>query len=598
VISTEPDKQAIFGQLERVLSSPGFARNERLSRFLRFVVERHLAGRDGELKETVIATEVFGRPADYNPKRDAVVRTEAGRLRSRLSEYYSGQGVADSLIIDLPKGGYVPAFRCPDTLPPPDSVPPARRHRRRLFAMIAAAGVAVAGLAWWTARRAAPISIAVLPLENLSHDTADDYLADGLSDELIRTLSTFSGVAPRSRTSSFALKGKGRNAREAGAILSVDYVVEGSVLHSGDQVRVDAQLVRVRDDVSIWSGKFERKTSNVLEIQDEISRTIVNNLPIKLGPVRKRREVNPEAYDRYLRALSLGLLDRVSPLREAIGNDPTFALAYAGLAGSYAYRTGNSENDLGELREMRAAAEKAIELDPLLPEAQSALGMSYARDGKWALAEKSFQRAIELNPNRSETYGDFSAYVLLEENRVTEALALLRTAEKSDPLSPEVRSELAYVLLTAHRYDEAATQCEKLPDNCNCWPAPREPMRSECLGRARLGQGRFKEAIEIFAPAIAKATRGAPIRGYLAYAYGRAGMRDQAQQIIDADWKNPYHQALGFLGIGEKDRAIDALLRMALQGPTRMGVALVVPELDSIRDDPRMKDVRKKAGLP
>jgi TolB-like protein len=594
------DESAVRLQLERILASPGFSRNERLSRFLRFIVERRLAGRHEELKETVLAGEVFGRRPDYNPRDDAIVRTEAGRLRARLSEYYVGEGATDLVVIEVPRGGYVPEFRRTDAPPEPAAALPPKRSRVSLAAVVAAAAIvaSVAG-GWMIVRRSAPITIAVLPLENLNRDPAEDYLADGLTDELIRTLSTFDGLAPRSQTSSFALKGKSQSAREAGAVLSVDYVVEGSVLHSVDQVRVDAQLVRVRDDVSIWSGKFERRISNVLTIQDEISSLIVHNLPIRLGPARKRREANPEAYDRYLHALSVGLQDRIGLFHEAIERDPSFAPAYAGLAASYAYRTGNSASDvISELPEMRAAAERAVQLDPLLPEAHSALGMAYARDGKWTLAEKSFRRAMQLNPNRSESYGDFSVYVLLEEGRVAEALDLMRTAEKSDPLSPEVRSELAYVLLAAHRYDEAAAQCEKLPDDCHCWPAPREPMRKECLGRARAGQGRFREAIELFAAGVAGGSPGAPIRGYLAYAYGRAGLREQAQQIIDADWKYPYHQVLGLLGIGERDRAIDAMLKMASQGPTRVGVAIVVPELDSIRDDPRMKDVRKRAGLP
>jgi tetratricopeptide (TPR) repeat protein len=251
-----------------------------------------------------------------------------------------------------------------------------------------------------------------------------------------------------------------------------------------------------------------------------------------------------------------------------------------------------------DLRKMRAAAEKAVELDPLLAEAHSAMGMAFARDGKWAQAEQSFRRAIQLNPSRSEGYGDFSVYVLMQEGRIREALREMRVAEKSDPLSAEVRSELAYVLMSSHLYDEAAAQCERIPEDCHCWPAPRESVRYECLGRARIGQGRLQEGMQILAAGVAKGVPiGAPLRGYLAYAYGLLGRRADAQEIIDADWRNPYHQALAYIGIGDKDQAIEALRRMAASGPVRMGLALAVPELDSIRNDPRIKALRREVGL-
>src|SRR5262245_39424281 len=198
--------QAIRQQLERVLSSAAFARSERLSGFLRFVVERRLDGRDSELKESLIAIEVFGRKPDYDPKLDSIVRTEAGRLRARLIEYYAGVGSSDPLVIELPKGGYKPVFR----------LVKAKRGKLesasgRLWSKLAVAAVLVvlAAAAWWLLQRKTdPIVIVVLPLENLNHDSSNDYFGDGLTDEIIRNLSVIEGLAVRSRTSSFAFKGK------------------------------------------------------------------------------------------------------------------------------------------------------------------------------------------------------------------------------------------------------------------------------------------------------------------------------------------------------------------------------------------------------
>ncbi len=369
---------------------------------------------------------------------------------------------------------------------------------------------------------------------------------------------------------------------------------------SGERLRIDAQLVRAYDDSSVWSAKFERPASDVLAIQDEISRTIVNSLRVKLGRGQRHYEASAEAYDLYLRARGAGLPDSIGLFQQAIAKDPSFAPAYAGLASSYAYRTGNTFNDSDqELPKMRAAAEKAIELDPLLAEAHGALGMVYARDGQWALSEASFRRAIELNRNRSESYGDFAVYVLMQQGRIREALQEMRIAQRSDPLSAEVRSQLAYVLLSSHLYDEAASECEKLPEDCRCWPAPSEPIRYECLGRARLGQGRLHEAIEILAAGVAKGVPiGAPIRGYLGYAYGRIGQRAEAEKIVESDWQYPYHQAVSLAGIGDRNRAIAALEQMAQTGPVRVGLALAVPEFDTLRDDSRLKALRMRVGLP
>ena len=229
--SAEWEGQDACRELNRIIASPGFARNERLSRFLRFVVEQHLDGCDEELKESLIGIEVFGRSPGYDPKKDPIVRTEASRLRARLSEYYQGEGKGDPLVIALPKGGYVPVFRPLAE----DRKDPATRpfwNTRTISAGVAAVLLMAAGLGW-RLYQSGPIAIAVLPLDNLSHDPANDYFADGLTDELIRNLSLIEGLAPRSRTSSFAFKGKPRNVRDAAKELGADYILEGSVLRVG-----------------------------------------------------------------------------------------------------------------------------------------------------------------------------------------------------------------------------------------------------------------------------------------------------------------------------------------------------------------------------
>ena len=276
----EIDSKLARRQLEQILASSGFSKNLRMGRFLRFVVERHIDGRDDEIKESVIAVEVFGRSPDHDPKRDPIVRTEATRLRARLGEYYANGGASDPLVIELPKGGYVPAFVATD-----HSKPTTRRfwNRWAIAAGLAAVLVMAAPLDSGRLFSSASIAIAVLPLQNLSDDPSGDYFADGLTDELIHDLAVIDGLTPRSRTSSFAFKGKPRNVREVGRQLDVSYIVEGSVLRAGPQLRINIQLVRARDDVPVWSGKYDQQVTDVFAIQEEISRNIVNAVRLKLG---------------------------------------------------------------------------------------------------------------------------------------------------------------------------------------------------------------------------------------------------------------------------------------------------------------------------
>src|SRR5262245_18185625 len=358
MLQVDFEAQAARRQLDKVLGSAGFSRNERLSRFLRFVVERHLEGRNQELKESLIAIEVFGRPPGYDSKQDPIVRTEASRLRARLSEYYSADGKGDSIIIDLPRGGYVPVLRQAGTEARPT---PGQPLTRALPIAVAAACVVVALIAlggWYWFYKNVPIPIAVLPLNNLSEDSTHDYFADGLTGEIIRNLSIIDGLAVRSQTSSLALKGKPQNVREAGKQLEAEYIVEGSVQRTGHQLRITAQLIRVSDDFPLWSGRYDRELTDIFTIEDEISRGIVNSLRLKLGGGRRRYETSAEAYDLYLQARALGIqrglageIQSVAPFEAAIAKDASFAPAYAGLAAAY----GSALTDAYGMANMQAA---------------------------------------------------------------------------------------------------------------------------------------------------------------------------------------------------------------------------------------------------
>jgi TolB-like protein/Tfp pilus assembly protein PilF len=457
---------------------------------------------------------------------------------------------------------------------------------------IAMASLAVAAAVvgwWWIQHRNAPIPIAVLPLINLNQDPSTDYFADGLTGEIIRNLSIIDGLAVRSETSSFTLKGKTQKARDAGRQLDADYILEGSVLRAENRLRVNVQFVRVRDDSPLWSGKYDEELTDVLAIQDQISLGIVNSLRLKLGRGRRRYETNADAYDSYLRARAPTEIDtaptpsNVRFYKEAISRDSSFAPAFAGLATADALRSavtfGGDLADESLLTEMRSAAEHAIQLDPLLAEAHAAMGAVYARDGRWEQSERSFRRSIELDSNNSSWRTDFVMHLLLPLGRIDEAIQQLQTAEKSDPLSPYVQGMFGAVLLSASRYQEAAEHCQRASGL----------DRIDCLGRARLGQGRIDEAVQIL--------ETARLKRWLAYAYARAGRIQDAENLTAVPGGLLLRVLIG-AGLGDKDRTIQALNGMTALGPVRLGRTLTFPELAFLRGDPRLKALRKKVGLP
>jgi len=589
MVAQEPGAEVVRQELEKVLASHGFVRNERMSRFLRFVVEHQLQGTGGHVKESTVAVEVFGRKPDYDPKVDSIVRTEATRLRKRLAEYYAGNETAEWIIIELPKGGYSPVFRS-------SGKPVARKHFHWKMVSIAA-GVLVLLAAFslsLTRRQTAAPVIAVLPLQNLSTEPDNEFFADGLTDEIIRNLSVIDGLEVRSRTSSFAFKNKPRNVREVGKQLGADYLLEGSVLRSGLRLRINIQLVRVSDDIPVWSAGIDRDLEDIFVIQDEISRSVVNGLRLNLGRGKRRYNTNLEAYDLYLKARSLlvpadtkGAHQTIELFEKVIAKDPTFSLAYAGLAVAHAV---NSMNYAGipnreAYPRMRSAAEKAIQLDPLLAEAHSSMGLVHCRDRDWNGAERAFRHAIELDPSLTRSYVDLAFWVLYPAGRLDEALREIDRAARIDPLSLDVRRSRAFILMGAGRFDEAIENCRRILS-----ADPAFPFTPGILGRALVHKGKVEEAIAILGQRKGQ-------QGFLSYAYVAAGRRAEAEALVSQNQEYPGRLVHIYAALRDKDRTLEALEQMADREEPLAVVYTVYPELAFLRDDSRFQAFRRKLGL-
>ena len=439
--------------------------------------------------------------------------------------------------------------------------------------------------------------IAVLPLQNLSAEPDSDYFVDGLTDEIIRNLAVIKGLEVRSRTSSFAFKGKTRNLRDVGQQLGVNLVVEGSIMRSGSKLRINAQLVSIAGDVPLWAERYDRELKDVFAIQDEISRAIVNKLRLTLGRGQRSYETNLEAYELYLKGHALAVRRNTSNAQKAAGlfeqviaSDPAFAPAYAGLVDAYAFMSMEIQGIPSEtaLSRMRPAAVKALEIDPLLAEAHAAMGLLHSRERDWENAQRSFQRAIQLNATLTRTYTNYVTSTLIPLGRVDEATRLLEEALRADPLSLDVRRELAMVQIIAGRYEEAIANLERVRA-----VDPDFPFADLFLARALTFAGRLPEALRLWEKPRAEPRP----RFWMAHAYVMAGRRAEVEKIAAAT-AHPLHLAIIYAALGDNDRALLALDRAADILPQRVGLMMMYPEMASLRGDARFAAIRRKLGLP
>ena len=453
--------------------------------------------------------------------------------------------------------------------------------------------------AWWYKRLdSAPYTIAVLPLKNLSAESGSDYFSDGLTDEIIGNLSIIDGLQVKARASSFALKDKPQDPSTVGKELGASYLLDGSVLRSGEKLRVDTQLVRTSDGSVLWSGRYNREMKDIFEIQDEISRSIVNELRLKLGSGQRRYNTNIQAYDLYLRARgqlnkalgvdSEAIASSIPMFEQVIAKDPNFAPAYAGIADAYAYlsATPRTFSPTVAFTKMSEACRKALELDPLLAEAYACTGLVYSRSHAWADAEAAFRRSIELNSNLPRSRVDFATWVLFPTGKQSEAINQLRLATKLDPLSPAALNALNFLLMNMGSYDEIIANAER-----NLASDPDDYSSQQLMARALVQKSHVTEGAAIFEKL------GAGSEAFLGYAYAKLGRRADAEQIVERYPDFPWIEAIVSGGLGDKDRAIEGLEKMVAASDPRAGTYLSMPELAVLRGDPRIAKIRGELGL-
>jgi len=447
-------------------------------------------------------------------------------------------------------------------------------------------------------------ALAVLPLTNLSGDAEQEYFADGMTDELIVSLSQIRALRVISRSSSMTYKGSHKVVPEIGRELKVDALISGSIQRSGNRVRIRAQMVDARADQNLWADSFEGDLANVLELQSKIAAAIVERIHAQIEPSERSRltaarKIDPQAHESYLRGRyylnqfsSTGWQKAIESFQRAVSIEPTYAAAYAGLADACFYSTAGAMDPHVGLLRARPAVDRALELDPDLPAALASRGVlqgSYDRD--WDAAEASFRRALTLNPNEVTALQNYG-YLHHVHRRFDEARAMFERAREIDPLSPYGAAMTLWPLNQGRRYSEAIAQARSMIAADSSQPYPRFIMaQALCLS------GNVSEGVQEF-EWVARHDSLTLYEGWLAWAYALDGRRADAQRIrvrlealAKTSYVHPYGMAVLELGLGNHDQAIAWLMKADEARLDEIAFINSDPAMDPLRADPRFQEL-------
>src|SRR5437660_734381 len=455
-------------------------------------------------------------------------------------------------------------------------------------------------------------SLAVLPFVNGSADPENEYLCDGVTDELINALTKVEGLRIASRTSVFALKGKPQDIRAIGALLGVSAVLEGTVRKADDRLRITVQLAAADDGRTLWSERYDRRLDDVFAVHDEIARTIVSTLRTTFladiaDPTPRRYTDNVQAYSLYLKGRFCwnkrsqeGVREAIAYFEQAIDHDPGYALAYSGLSDSYGLQVDYRGVPVTEGYKLaRRYALKALELDDTLPEAHTSLAwVQFAYDWDWAAAERSYRRALELNPAYATGHHWYS-FVLLVTGQADQALVEAHTALELDPSSLSIRRGLGWLYYYTRRYEAAVYHLRRaIAMN----PTSEDTYR--ILGLVLTQQGAYDEAERAFREAITLSPELSYATAGVAHVLALRGRRREAEALLaqlEARARDHYVSPVAFcivhLGLRNTDQVFTWLERAYQDRRGWLTYLKVDPMLDVVKDDPRFAEFVKRMKL-
>ena len=455
-------------------------------------------------------------------------------------------------------------------------------------------------------------SIAVLPFVNASADPENEYLSDGISDELINALTKVDGLRIASRTSAFALKGKPQDIRAIGALLGVSAVLAGTVRKSGTRLRITAQLAAADDGRTLWSERYDRALDDVFTIQDEIARTIVSTLRTTFladiaDPTPQRYTHNLEAYSLYLKGRYCwnkrsqeGVLESISFFKQAIDHDPDYALAYSGLSDAYALQVDYRSVPVTEgYRLAREYALKALALDDSLPEAHTSLAwVLHVYDWDWPAAMREYARALELNPSFATAHHWYS-FLLLVNGQAEQAMTEALTALELDPSSLSVRRGVGWLSYYTRRYEQALYHLRRA---VAMNPTSEDTYR--VMGLVLTQQGAYAEAERAFREAITLSPDLSYATAGVAYVLALSGRRREAEAIVAElearardRYVTPVALCIAHLGLKNVDQVFHWLDRAYQDRRGWLTYMKVDPIFDVVRDEPRYTAFLKRMNL-
>ncbi|MBI2073166.1 MAG: protein kinase [Gemmatimonadetes bacterium] len=459
---------------------------------------------------------------------------------------------------------------------------------------------------------AAARCIAVLPFVNASPEAENEYLSDGITDELITALANVEGLRVAARTSVFALKGKAQDVRAIGALLGAAWVLEGSVRRSGDRLRITAQLSTTEDGRSIWSQRYDRRLDDVFAVQDELARTIVDTLRATsfahlAEPVPRRYTENLRAYSLYLKGryawnkrTQEDVTEAIGLFEQAIAEDPRYALAYTGLADSYALQIDYRSVPVTEgFERAKTYARRALELDETLAEAHSSLAWAvFIYDWDWDAADREFRRAIELNP-RYATAHQWFAFLLAARGKLEDGIIEAHTALELDPASVSIRRSVGGLYFYARRYPESVYHVERA---VGMNPEAEESYRF--LGLAHALAGDWASAERVLREAMTLPGAAAYTVSALGWVLAHAGKRAETAQLLanlerqaTEGYVSPVAFALLHLALGDHAKALDWAERAYAERRGWLAYLKVNPLLDPLRSEPRFQALLNQLRL-
>jgi TolB-like protein/Tfp pilus assembly protein PilF len=572
--------------LDRILASRAFRQADRMKRFLAFIVGETVAGRGAQLKEFVVGIEVFGRDNSFDPRNDPIVRVQARRLRAQLARYYREEGLEDDLMIELPKGGYSPAFRLMKSCAPKRSPAPSLVSRNAVLA---------------------------LPFVDNSPAGDQSYFCNGVNQEIIQALTGMESVRLVARNPEGEPDGE-LSSGEAADRHNAAIVVTGNVRVVGRQARITANLIDAVGGCYLWSGSIDRRLEDIFAVQEEIARVVSDQVRIHMAhgpanPRARRPTENLAAYNLYLQGryhlnqrTEEGLRKAVEFFEKAIVEDAEYAQSYSGLADAYSLLGHYGVLPPAEVWTKAASnAAWAVLKDEHSAEAHTSLAhVKGTQDWDWLGAESEFQRAIGIDPRYPTAHHWYAVACLAPQGKLDEAREEVLRAQTLDPISSIIARDVARIHYYSQDYDAALEQCDHAIEL-----NPHFPPAYWMLGRIQEQRGDLEESAAAFQRALQLSPQGPLVQAALGRTLALSGKRKEAARILHEllnlrgrRYVSPFEIGLLHFALDEVEEGFGWVEKAFQDRSYELITIRVDPRLESLKGDPRLYSLIRRMGLP